>query len=81
MSNGRTKMWGIEELPGWEVEQTPGAWCVWAPCCDNEECPTCGGENTKIVASCGIDQDGAPTDLNMVARATGLASFTPVRIQ
>lgn len=78
-----TKMWRIKEAPRYEVELTPGAWVLWEPCCYNEDCPKCGGANSRILASCGFAEDGSTTlaDPEMISRATGLKSWTPERIQ
>ena len=79
-----TNMWRIEEAPGYEVEQTPRAWALWGPCgCDgsNEDCPSCGGTQSKIIDSCGMTEDGGPMNLNMISDALGLKGWTPIKIQ
>ncbi len=80
--SGRTKMWEIQEAPGHQMEQTPGLWVLWGTCEDlDEECPVCGGTGDKVLATCGKDEKGFPTDQDMVFKHLGLRNWTPVRIQ
>ena len=52
-----TKLWAINEHPGYTIEQTPGAWVLWGPCgCEgatpllpNVDCPYCGGTGDKVI--------------------------------
>ena len=76
-----TRMWKIAEAPQYEVEQTPGTWVIWGPCCYDENCPKCGGTNSQILDTCGMDESGKPADPDMVARVTGLTKWTPIRTQ
>ncbi|KKM03197.1 hypothetical protein LCGC14_1776830 [marine sediment metagenome] len=77
-----TKMWRIKEAPQYEVEQTPGAWVIWGPCCSDEDCQACGGTGSKILDTCGSTGEGAsPADPDMVSRVTGLKAWTPERIK
>lgn len=80
-----TKLWEIEECPGYTVEQTPGA---WAPCVcvinsgeSKEDCASCGGVGEVIKASCGIKADGTPSDPHMLHEYFPSATWTPRRIQ
>lgn len=81
-----TNMWRIEEAPEYEIEQTPGAWVLWGPCncsytIDGEECPLCGDTGSKVISSCTLDEDGTPTNKNMIFEAIGLDHWTPVKTQ
>ncbi len=64
MSIGRTKMWTIDEHPGYTIEQTPGAWVLWGPCIDHEYPPESEfeQENSNECMRCGTSrhssQDG-----------------------
>jgi hypothetical protein len=82
MSAGLTSMWRIKEAPQYQVEQTPGLWVMWGPCCNRESCPKCGGTNSRVVATCSFKPGTeSPDDTDMVCRVTGLEHWTPERIQ
>ncbi len=83
-----TKLWEIEGCPGWTVEQTLGAWALWGPCIcvinsgeSKEDCASCGGVGEVVKDTCGMKEDGAPSNPRMLLDILPSAAWTPRRIQ
>ena len=76
-----SRLWNIKEHPGYQVELINGWTLVlWGPCCDNDECPLCGGTNSRILETRGASQDSVLLK-SLITDILGEAEWTTERVQ
>jgi len=85
MSVERTKMWTIDEHPGYTIELTPRLWVLWGPCPEEnleDVCERCDGSHEIIINTCSIHlESGRPENCHMIQDALGITNWIPRRIQ